>query len=192
MLNTEKSIIDLWFEIPPPLPPEIKSITVDAKKTSLLILDIQDMNCNEERRPRCVASIKSIANLLAKAREKEMLIIYSLTGSATKEQIREEVKPLEIEPIVKSGVDKFYNTNLESLLKGRFIEAVIITGTSAHGAVLNTVTGAATRGFSVIVPIDCLSSSEFYSEQYTVWHLANSPGTKRNTTLTKSAEIIFE
>ncbi|MFW9922638.1 MAG: cysteine hydrolase [Candidatus Thorarchaeota archaeon] len=159
MQNTEKSIIDLWSEVLIHSPPEIISFKVNTKKTALLILDLQDTNCNEERRPRCVTSIKVITNLLARARKKGMLIVYSLTSSATKEQIREEMKPLENEPIVKSGVDKFYKTNLETILKERNIEQVIITGTSAHGAVLNTVTGAVARGFSVIVPIDCLSSS---------------------------------
>lgn len=193
MSSNEKSIIDLWSKVPIPPPPELlSSIKVNSKKTALLILDIQESNCNNERRPRCIDSIKAIVNLLNNARNNGIVIIYSLTSSATKEQIRKEVEPKENELIVKSGVDKFYKTDLELILKERNIEQVLITGTSAHGAVLNTATGAAARGFSIVVPIDCLSSSELYSEQYTIWHLANSPGTRKSVTLTKANEIIFE
>jgi len=64
-----------------PLPPELKPVKIDPKVTALLILDIQNQNCNSERRPRCVASAAKIQKLLAKAREKGMAVIYSLTSS---------------------------------------------------------------------------------------------------------------
>jgi len=83
-------------------------------------------------------------------------------------------------------VDKFYQTDLEKILTSKNISKVIIVGTSAHGAVLHTATGAALRQLEVIVPVDGISASEIYAEQYTIWHLANSPGTRRNVTLTKS------
>ncbi|MCK4300442.1 MAG: hypothetical protein KAX80_12950, partial [Planctomycetes bacterium] len=53
-------------EVPPA--PELQSLSVDPKTTALLILDIQNRNCNAERRPRCVASLPGIQDLLAKAR----------------------------------------------------------------------------------------------------------------------------
>jgi L-ascorbate metabolism protein UlaG (beta-lactamase superfamily) len=119
-------------------------------------------------------------------------IVYSLTSTANAGDIREEVKPLPDEPIVKSSVDKFFNTDLENILRDRGIETVILVGTSAHGAVLHTATGAASRGFKVIVPVDGMSSSDAYAEQYTAWHLANAPGTRRRTTLTKMRLIKIE
>lgn len=42
----------------------------------------------------------------------------------------------------------------------------------------------------VIVPVDGLSDTP-YSEQYTVWHLANAPLVSRNVTLTKFSLIRF-
>ena len=47
------------------------------------------------------------------------------------------------------------------------------------------------RGFEVIVPVDGMSADTTYAEQYTAWHLANSPGTRRRTTLTQIASIRF-
>ncbi|MFX0090374.1 MAG: cysteine hydrolase [Candidatus Hodarchaeota archaeon] len=185
VLEDKPMIIEEWNDIRAPEPPELKKITVDAKTTALLILDIQNQNCNRERRPRCVKSVSKIKFLLQKARQSGIPIIYSLTRSATEKDILPEVEPQKNEPIVKSGVNKFYKTDLEFILSSRNISKVIIVGTSAHGAVLNTATGAAQRRLEVIVPVDGLSASDPYAEQYTVWHLANSPGTRRSVILTK-------
>lgn len=183
---SKKTIIEEWFNIETPPPPEIKEVLINPDSTALLILDIQLNNCNEESRPRCVNSIPKIKGLLDLARMNKMFIVYALTSSATKENIRSEVEPLTTEPIVQSGVDKFYGTNLEELLEKKGIKQVIIIGTSAHGAILNTATGAAARQLKIIIPIDCLSASHPYAEQYTIWHLANSPGTRRNVILTEA------
>ncbi|MFX0125105.1 MAG: cysteine hydrolase family protein [Candidatus Hodarchaeota archaeon] len=180
-----QTIIDEWDNIETPTPPELEEVTVESDLTALLVLDFQNLNCNQERRPRCVASLPNVQNLLSKAREKDLLIVYTLIRSSPVEDIREEVKPLGNEPIVKGGVDKFYNTELENILTTNGISNVIIVGTSAHGAVLHTATGAAQRQLKVIVPVDGISATESYAEQYTIWHLANSPGTRRSVTITK-------
>ena len=191
-MNDESTIIEEWATVNVPSPPEIKSVITYSNETALIVLDIQNQNCNEERRQRCVQKIKNILKLLTEARSKEMLIIYSLTTAAEATDIRNEVKPQEGESVVKSGVDKFFKTELEQILKEKNIKKVILIGTSAEGAVLNTATSAAARGYDVIVPVDCLSSSIMYAEQYTVWHLVNSPGTRRRTILTKSNLISIQ
>lgn len=120
-----------------------------------------------------------------------MAVIYSLTRSADRSDIRKELAPVAGEPIVKSGVDKFFGTDLEKILKTKGIQTVILAGTSAHGAVLHTATGAALRGLKVIVPVDAMSAGDPYAEQYTAWHLVNGPGTRRQTTLTRISLIRF-
>ncbi|MHA2247459.1 MAG: cysteine hydrolase [Candidatus Hodarchaeales archaeon] len=184
-----QTIIEEWDNLKIPAPPELEEVTVESKSTALLVLDFQNLNCNQERRPRCVASLPKVQKLLSKAREKDLLIVYSLIRSSHVEDIRVEVKPLGNEPIVKAGVDKFYKTDLENILRRNDISKVIIVGTSAHGAVLHTATGAAQRQLKVIVPVDGISASDPYAEQYSVWHLANSPGTRRSVSLTKSDMI---
>lgn len=84
-----------------------------------------------------------------------------------------------------------WQADLEEILEENGIETVIVVGTSAHGAVLHTATGAALRGLKVIVPVDGMSAGERYAEQYTAWHLANAPGTRRHTTLTRIGLIRF-
>ncbi len=185
-MAANQTIVEEWNEIKAPPAPQLKKVTVETNSTALLILDIQNLNCNQERRPRCVESLQNIKNLLAKAREKGILVVYALIRSTNIGDVRTEVEPLGDEPVVKAAVDKFYQTDLEKILKSKNISTVIIVGTSAHGAVLHTATGAALRQLEVIVPVDGLSASEIYAEQYTIWHLANSPGTRRSVTLTKS------
>jgi len=183
--GSQKTIIDEWTDVKVPSRPELTPVTVEPKVTALLVLDIQKNNCNRQRRPRCTASVPKIRSMIARARANGLAVVYSLTSSASVADIRKEVRPLGNEPIVKSGVDKFFNTKLEEILRGRGIRDVIVVGTSAHGAVLHTAAGAAMRGFNVIVPVDGISASNAYAEQYTAWHLANAPGSRKRTTLTQ-------
>lgn len=189
---SDKTIIDNWTNVVVPSPPELSEVIIDCTTTALLVLDIQTNNCNEEKRPSCIKSVPKIAQLLSKARSKGMLIVYALTSNATIENIRSEVTPHPNDPVVKSSVDKFYNTELAEILERKNITRVIIVGTSAHGAVLHTATGASMRKLKIIIPIDGLSASDSYAEQYTVWHLANAPGTRRNVLLTKTSLITFQ
>ena len=80
---------------------------------------------------------------------------------------------------------------LDKNLKEKGIKTVIVVGTSAEGAVLNTASGAAQRGLKVIIPVDGMSSNNPYAEQYTAWHLANAPRIGAQTTLTKFDLIGF-
>jgi hypothetical protein len=43
----------------------------------------------------------------------------------------------------------------------------------------------------VIVPVDGVSSSTAYAEQYTAWHLANAPRIGPQVTLTRSDLVSF-
>jgi nicotinamidase-related amidase len=187
----QDTIVDEWATVKVPPPPALKLVTVDPKVTALLILDIQNRNCNPKRRPRCVASIPKIQGLLAKARAKGMPVIYSITSRASVTDIRKEVAPRAGEPVVKASVDKFFGTELAKILQDKRIKTVILVGTSAHGAVLHTATGAAMRRLQVIVPVDGMSAGDPYAEQYTAWHLVNGPGTRRQTTLTRIGLIRF-
>jgi len=149
------------------------------------------LTCNLERRPRCIASVPKIKGFLDRARNNGVAVVYSLTSRGEIETILPGVTPQGKEPVVKSSVDKFFNTELEKILREKGIKTVIIVGTTAEGAVLHTATGAAMRGFKVIVPVDGMSAGTLYAEQYTAWHLLNAPGTRRSTTLTRFDMIGF-
>lgn len=179
------TIVEEWNSVQPPAPVELGAVTVDPAETAFLVLDIEERTCNMQARPRCVESAPRIGLFLAKARAAGMPVVHSLTSKGTPETILPEAKPLPGEPIVQSSVDKFFNTELETILKKLGVKNVIITGTTAEGAVLHTATGASMRGLNVIVPVDGMSAGTLYAEQYTAWHLLNAPGTRARTSLTK-------
>lgn len=186
------TIIDEWKNVPLPEAPPLKSVVIDPRTTAFLILDIQLPMCGAEQRPRCAVSVPKIAAFLLEARVRAMPIVYSLTSTGTPENVVPAVSPLPGEPAVKSSVDKFYNTDLEKILKEKGVQTVVIVGTAAHGAVLHTATGAAIRGLQVIIPVDGMSAIEPYAEQYTAWHMLNAPGTRARTTLTSFDRMSFK
>lgn len=185
-----RTIIEEWGAVKPPPPPALRPVTVDLRTTALLILDIQQQNCNMQRRPRCVGSIPTIAGLLARATTRGMLVVYSTT-TGNVDDIWLQVRPLGGEPVVTSGADKFFGTDLERILRDRGIRAIIPVGTAANGAVLFTSSAAALRGFQIILPVDGLSAESLYIEQYTVFHLANAPTIGGRVTLTRTDLITF-
>lgn len=192
-----QTIIDDWNKVKVPAPPQLKPVTVDLKTTALLILDFngaQDPTkgpCNKNTKPRCLASVPKVKTLLDQARAKEMLVVFSLAGVGEPQDIATALAPLASEPIVKSGADKFIGTNLRSILADKGIKTVIVTGTASEGAVLDTATDAALNGMNIILPVDGMSSTELYGEQYVAWHMVNAPGVAQKTTLTSIGMIKF-
>lgn len=192
IFGQEKLLVDEWNSLQIPSAPELKQVTLDPQTTAFLILDIQKNSCTTQTRPRCVASIPKVKAFLNLCRQKGVFVAHSLTSTATPEDIVDELKPLPNEPVVRSGVDKFYKTDLEKILTDRGIKTVVIAGTSAHGAVLHTATGASLRGMNVIVPVDGMSADVPFAEMYTAWHLLNSPGTRRSSVVTSFSRIFIK
>jgi nicotinamidase-related amidase len=192
-----QTIIDDWNNVHPPAPPDLKPVTVDPKTTALLVLDFtgtQDPTkgpCNKNARPRCIASIPTIQKLIAAARAKGVLVVYSLAGASGVADIATSIAPLAADPVVKSGPDKFVGTELDTILASKGIKTVIVTGTTAEGAVLDTATDAALKGMNVIVPVDGMSAADLYPEQYVAWHLTHAPGVAPRVTLTRTDLITF-
>jgi nicotinamidase-related amidase len=180
-----QTIVDEWQRVAVPPAPEIKPVTVDPKTTALLLLDFNKQTCNAERRPRCIASIPGVRKLLADARMKGTVVIYSLSSGATPADIASDLAPRAGELVVTSGPDKFMGTDLEKILKDKGVRTVIVTGTAAHGAVLYTASSAALRGMQVVLPVDGMSAENTYAEQYTAWHLTNAPRVSAKVVLTK-------
>jgi len=178
-----QTIVDEWAAIKAPPPPELKTVKVDPKESALLLLDFVKQNCSP--RPRCVASLPKMQGLLEKARQAGMPVVYSIVTGQAPTDVLPEVAPRAGDAFVASGPDKFMNTDLDKLLKEKGVKTVIVAGTAAEGAVLNTAAAAALRGYKVIVPVDGASSVNPYSEQYTAWHLGNSPVVGRQVTLTR-------
>lgn len=186
------SVIDEWATVKTPPPPELKSVTVDPASTALIVMDISTQSCTVEKRPRCVATLPKIEKLIGEARAKGVLVLYTLAGTSKRTDIVKEVAPREAEQSLSgAGPDKFVGIDLDTILKGKNIKTLIAVGTSAEGAVLHTAAGAAFRGYEAVVPVDGMSSTNLYAEQYTAWHLANAPRLPDHVKLTKVDMIKF-
>jgi len=180
-----QTIIDEWDTVKAPEAPVLKPVTLNAKTMALLLLDFNRQVCNSDRRPRCIASIPKMAHLLALAREKGVSVVYSITSGAKPDDIARELAPLPGEPVVQSGPDKFLGTPLDKILKNKGVRILLVTGTTAQGAVLYTASAAAFRGYRVIVPVDGMSAENLYAEKVTAWLLVNAPRLSAAGTLTK-------
>lgn len=167
-------------------------------------MDLIKQTCNEQNRPRCVASIPKIQKLLAEARAKGVTVIYTIFPSPAPDKFPNPVigdtlpaiAPKGDEPFITSLVDKFIlgnkDTGLEKLLKDNGITTVITVGTAAHGAVLYTASAASLRGFNVVVPVDMSGNGQnAYIEQYVAYNLTNAPIISPKITLTSIDMIKF-
>jgi nicotinamidase-related amidase len=193
-----ETIVDDWSTVKAPAAPALKPVTIDAGNTALLVLDFngaQDPTkgpCNSNNKPRCLASLPKMEKLIAAARDAKVPVIYSITAQAEPKDIATALTPRDGDPIVKSGPDKFVKTDLADILTKRGIKTVIVTGTASEGAVLDTATHAALwMGMNIILPVDGMSSTEPYAEQYVAWHMVNAPGVSAKTTLTSIDQIKF-
>jgi nicotinamidase-related amidase len=189
---TADTVIDEWATVKVPPPPELKSVSIDPASTALIVMDISTQSCTAEKRPRCVATVPKVQKLISEARAKGVFVLYTLAGTSKRTDLIKEIAPLEAEQSLSgAGPDKFVGIDLDTILKGKNIKTLITVGTSAEGAVLHTAAGAAFRGYDVVVPVDGMSSTNLYAEQYTAWHLTNAPRLPDHVKLTKVDMIKF-
>jgi nicotinamidase-related amidase len=186
-----QTVVDDWSKLQMPAAPQLKPVKIDPKDTALLVLDIIKQSCTNERRPRCVASLPQVAKLIADARAHNVTIIYSITSNAKPEDILPQVAPKGGEPMVVANADKFVGTDLDKILKDKGIKTVVVTGTTAEGAVLYTASGAAFRGMNVVVPLEGSTAGSEFAEGVTAWVLTNAPAVGAKTTLTKVDMISY-
>lgn len=182
-----QTVIDEWQSAKLPPPPALKPATLQPAETALLVMDFTRQTCGAQRRPRCAASVPKVQKLVAGARAKGVLVIYSVAvAGSTPADILEDLTPAAGELVLPPlGPDKFVNSDLEKILKEKGIKTVVALGTQAQTSVLHTGATAALRGFNVIVPVDGMSSDDVFPELYTAWHLATAARISAKVTLTR-------
>ena len=197
-----ETIIDEWASVKAPPAPALQSATADPKTTAVIVVDMIKQTCNEQRRPRCVASLPKVEKFLAAARASGATVIYTLFPSPAPDKfpnpvigdVLPPVAPKGNEPVVISFVDKFIlrdkDTGFQKLLNDKGIKTIVLVGTASHNGVLFTAVDAALRGFNVIVPVDGISGNNSYEDQVAAYTMANSIVYK--ITLTTTDTIKFQ
>ena len=191
------TIVDDWARVTAPPAPALTPVALDPRRTALLMLDFNGHEdatsgpCNAASKPRCLATLPAVRRLLDLARARGVFVVHSTSAAGTTADIRAEVAPRPGEPVVKAGPDKFIGTDLGALIGERGLDTLVVVGTAAEGAVLDTATDAALHGYAVVVPVDGMSSTEPYAEQYVAWHLVHAPGLAQKSRLTRIDAIGF-
>lgn len=179
-----QGVLDDWATITPPAEkPVAQRVSLAPATTALLVLDLATQTCSAPSRPRCPAMAEHVKPLIALAREKHWLVVYTLGGASKTADILVPVAKLAVEPEFTGPPDKFVGTGLEALLRERGIKTIVAIGSAAEGAVMQTAASAAFRGFDVVVPVDGMVSSTLYNEQYVAWNLTHAPRLPERITL---------
>jgi nicotinamidase-related amidase len=106
--------------------------------------------------------VPAIARLLERARKSGVTVAYG-TRAANMSTWLAEISP---EPgdirVENHAQDRFYNTDLDEVLKVKGISTLILTGWKVSGSVTYTSVGATLRGYTVVVPVDAtLDATEY-------------------------------
>jgi len=156
-----------------PTIPAPVAVTLDPATTAFLVLDLNTAVCAPQ--PGCQATLPATAAFLDRARQANVFVVYS-TSSAPGATTLPEVAPRPDDPIVVGRADKFFNTQLDDLLRNRGIRTAVIVGTAANGAVLYTAFGANLRGYTAVVAEDGISAPDDFAVLLTRYQLLNQPG----------------
>jgi nicotinamidase-related amidase len=185
-------IVSSWTTMKLPPPPQLNPVTVDPAHTTLLVLDFSTDTCNPKARPRCFDSLPVVEKLLMAARAHHASVVFSTVPHGSIRNSPPALAPHADEPVVSAGADKFLDTELSNILKANNAHTVIVTGTTAQGAVLYTASSAALRGYTVVVPVDGMSAADPFGELATAWIFANGPpSVSKHITLTRSTMIAY-
>ena len=144
----------------PALPDPVR-VVLQPATTALLVFDMIDRICKNQ--PNCTGvMVPALASLLARARKAGVLVLYS-TREPESSKWMPEVAPAPGDPVVKSyAQDRFYNTDLDEMLKAKGITTLILTGWKVSGSVVYTSVGATLRGYTVVVPTDASLAATDY------------------------------
>jgi len=159
---------------------EIKDeVKLPSKETAVLVIDMQNDFVHEKgslRVPAAASTVPKIKNLLSRARNSGVLVIYTkdthyendpeyrIWGVHVKKntwgwEIIDELRPTENDIVIeKTRYDAFYGTPLDDILRTNDIKTLVVVGTVANICVLQTAASAAMRWYRVVVPIDGISA----------------------------------
>src|SRR5476651_1912563 len=112
--SSSQTIINEWSNVKAPPAPELKAVTIEPKTTALLMSDFVKQGCNQQRRPRCLATLPKAKNLLAQARA----VMYTASGAVFRGM--KVIAPLDVISDV--------NTYMEQYVAYHFMNAPLIAG----------------------------------------------------------------
>ncbi|AMN41248.1 cysteine hydrolase family protein [Rhodoplanes sp. Z2-YC6860] len=181
-----------------PAPPDPVAVVLDPAKTALLVFDIVDHIA--ERQPKCREQLApAVAVFLARVRQLGLLTAYGTRAHNLKTWLPEVAPASGDIEFESKAQDRFYGTELDTMLKAKGITTLILTGWKISGSVTYTSVGATLRGYTVVVPIDATSDAtdyEIFVGKYQILNqnsanATNEPLKPKASTLSRTDLITF-
>ncbi len=155
-----------------PAAPAPAPVSLKGSSTALLILDLVDPICTRE--PRCMQNMLPAAkSLLGKARSAGVLVLYGTRGPTMSKWLP-DVAPAGGETVFQSyAQDRFYNTELDKMLKDKGVTTLILMGWKVSGSVTYTSVGATLRGYTVVIPMDATAANTDHEAAAGIFQILN-------------------
>ena len=156
-----------------PATPDPARVTLDPKTTALIMLDYVEDICAVQ--PSCKNQmLPAMVPFLERVRKAGMVIAYG-TREQNKNHWLKEVAPQPGDiQIINTAQDRFYNTELDKLLKAKGIKTLILVGWKISGSVTYTSVGAMARDYTVVIPMDTTSAGSSYETTIGFYNVLNS------------------
>jgi nicotinamidase-related amidase len=126
----------------------------DAAPTALIIIDIQDFYYPGGLMPLSApeAAGANAAQLLARAREKNVMVVHVGHNASAGRGFHADVAPREGEAVVmKDEVNAFLGTDLQQRLQAKEIKRLVICGMQTHMCVEAATRAASDLGYEVLL-----------------------------------------
>jgi len=165
-----------------------KALVLRRETAVVMVVDMQKDFVNEDGKLYVGESVRkiipNIQGTLAKAREKNVPVIYTQDWHAKDDpefkvwpahcveetvgaEIVQPLKPASRDFIVrKKSYDPWFETELEELLRRLKTKTVVVTGAVSNICVLHAVAGATLRGYESVVPMDCIAALNDVDQEF--------------------------
>jgi nicotinamidase-related amidase len=160
-------------------------LALDLRKTALLCMDMQQFTVEHLPAARREALVAALQRALEGARQAGVQVVYvvaerradfssarnkftrgraapaNAAEATTRMKIVEAITPQDDEPVVrKPRMSAFYASPLDSLLRSRDIDTIVLTGISTNFVVESTVRAGADMDYRVIVLEDGVTAGD--------------------------------
>ena len=182
-----------------PAMPDPARVTLDPRTTALVVLDYVEDICATQ--PKCKSQmLPAMIPFMERVRKAGLVVAYG-TRAQNMAHWLPQVAPAEGDiKIVNTAQDRFYNTDLDKLLKAQGITTMIMVGWKVSGSVTYTSVGAMIRDYTVVIPVDTTTASSDYETAIGFYNVLNSgnanltnePLKPKSVTLSRTDLIAFQ
>lgn len=156
-----------------PAMPAPARVTLNSKTTALIVLDFVEDICAAQ--PKCKSQmLPAVIPFMQRVRKAGLVVAYGTRAQNMAHWLK-EVAPAEDDiKIVSTAQDRFYNTDLDKLLKAKGITTLVLVGWKISGSVTYTSVGAMIRDYTVVVPVDTTAATTDYETAIGFYNVLNS------------------